>query len=186
MHTAPTHPRKVLVMAASTRTGSINQALARRIADRLDIGAPVEIVDLRKFPLPLYDGDLEARDGVPAAAAALAGEMAAADVLVLVSPEYNGTFTPLLKNTVDWVTRIDASALAHLRVLLASASPGRGGGANGVAMVRTWLSNMGIDTAERTLSVGEVSVGPDGELVDIDHAELARFVSQATAERVAA
>jgi hypothetical protein len=45
---------------------------------------------------------------------------------------------------------------------------------------------MGIHTAERTFSVGEVSVGPDGELVDIDHAELARFVSQATAERVAA
>ena len=185
MHTAPTHPRKALVMAASTRTGSVNQALARRIADRLDIGAPVEIVDLRHYPLPLYDGDLEDRDGVPAAAAALAGEMAA-DVLVLVSPEYNGTFTPLLKNTVDWVTRIDASAFAHLRVLLASASPGRGGGANGVAMVRTWLSNMGIDTAERTLSVGGASVGPDGELVGIDHAELTRFVSQATAERVGA
>ncbi len=76
MHTAPTHPRKVLVMAASTRTGSVNQALARRIADRLDIGAPVEIVDLRHYPLPLYDGDLEARDGVPAAAVALAGETA--------------------------------------------------------------------------------------------------------------
>ena len=186
MRNAPTHPRKVLVMAASTRTGSVNQALARHIAAWLDTSAPVEIVDLRHYPLPLYDGDLEARDGVPAAAAALAREMAAADVLVLVSPEYNGTFTPLLKNTVDWVTRIDASALAHLRVLVASASPGRGGGANGVAMVRTWLSNMGIDTAEHTLSIGGVSVGPDGELVDIDHAELGRFVSQATAERVAA
>ena len=186
MHTAPTHPRKVLVMAVSTRTGSVNQALARHIVARIDIGAPVEIVDLRDYPLPLYDGDLEARDGVPAAAAALAGEMAAADVLVLVSPEYNGTFTPLLKNTVDWVTRIDASAFAHLRVLLASASPGRGGGANGVAMIRTWLSNMGIDTAERTLSIGDASVGPDGELVGIDHAELTRFVSQATTERSAA
>jgi chromate reductase len=186
MHTAPAHPRKVLVMAASTRTGSVNQALARHIADRFDVGAPVEIVDLRQYRLPLYDGDLEARDGVPAAAAALAGEMSSADVLVLVSPEYNGTFTPLLKNTVDWVTRIDASALAHLRVLVASASPGRGGGANGVAMIRTWLSNMGIDTAERTLSIGDASVGPGGELVGIDHAELTRFVGQATAERSAA
>ena len=186
MHTAPTHPRKVLVMAASARTGSVNQALARHIAARLDTTARVEIVDLRNFTLPLYDADLEARGGVPAAAAALAGQLAAAEVLVLVSPEYNGTFTPLLKNTVDWVTRIDASALAHLRVLVASASPGRGGGANGVDMVRTWLSNMGIDTADRTLSVGGASVGPDGELVGIDHAELTRFVSQVTAERSAA
>ncbi|MCB1001450.1 MAG: NAD(P)H-dependent oxidoreductase [Acidimicrobiales bacterium] len=188
MHTtpAPTHPRRTLVMAASTRTGSVNQALARHIADRLDNCAPVEIVDLSDYPLPLYDGDLEARDGIPAAAADLAGEIAAAHVLVLVSPEYNGTFTPLLKNTVDWVTRIDASAFAHLQVLVASASPGRGGGANGVAMVRTWLANMGIDTAERTLSVGGASVGLDGELMGIDHAELTRFVSQATGERSAA
>jgi NAD(P)H-dependent FMN reductase len=186
MRTTPAHPRKVLVMAASTRTGSVNQALARHIAAWLDTTAPVEIVDLRQYPLPLYDGDLEARDGIPAAAAALAGEIDSADVLVLVSPEYNGTFTPLLKNTVDWVTRIDASAFAHLRVLVASASPGRGGGANGVAMVRTWLSNMGIDTAERTLSVGGASVGLDGELMGIDHVELTRFVSQATGERSAA
>jgi NAD(P)H-dependent FMN reductase len=186
MHIAPTLPRKILVMAASTRTGSVNQALARHIAARLDLASPVEIVDLRDHPLPLYDGDLEARDGIPAAAAALAGEIASADVLVLVSPEYNGTFTPLLKNTVDWVTRIDASAFAHLRVLVASASPGRGGGANGVAMIRTWLSNMGIDTAERTLSVGHAPVGPDGDLVDIDHVELTRFVRQATVERSAA
>jgi len=186
MRTALTHPRKALVMPASTRTGSVNQALARHIAARLDNGSPVEIVDLNDYPLPLYDGDLEERDGIPAAAAALAGEMASADVLVLVSPECNGTFTPLLKNTVDWVTPIDASAFAHLWVLVASASPGRGGGANGVAMVRTWLSNMGIDAAERTVSVGDASVGLDGELVRIDHAELTRFVSQATAEPSAA
>jgi NAD(P)H-dependent FMN reductase len=186
MHTAPTHPGKVLIMAASTRTASINHALARHIATRLDTTAPVEIVDLRNYSLPLYDGDLEAREGVPAAAAALAGEMASAEALVLVSPEYNGTFTPLLKNTVDWVSRVDASAFAHLRVLVASASPGRGGGANGVAMVRTWLSNMGIDTADRTLSVSEASLGPNGDLVGLDHAELTRFVNQAVHERSAA
>lgn len=182
MHTAPTHPGKVLVMAASTRTGSVNQALARHIVAQLAASAPVEMIDLRNYPLPLYDGDLEARYGVPTAAAALAAEMASAEVLVLVSPEFNGAFSPLLKNTVDWVTRVDIAAFAHLRVLVASASPGRGGGANGVAMIRTWLSNMGIDTADRTLSVGGASVGPNGELVGIDHAELARFVNQAAAE----
>ncbi|MEQ8716679.1 MAG: NAD(P)H-dependent oxidoreductase [Acidimicrobiales bacterium] len=186
MHPYPNHPGKVLVMAASTRTGSINQALAHHIADRLQETEPVEIIDLRDFTLPLYDGDLEARAGVPAAAAALAGEMASAEVLVLVSPEYNGTFTPLLKNTVDWVTRVDTAAFAHLRVLVASASPGRGGGANGVAMVRTWLTNMGIEIAERTLSVGNASVGADGDLLGLDDDELARFVRQTSLERCAA
>lgn len=185
MHTT-THPGKALVMAASTRTGSINQALARHIAARLGATAPVEIVDLRDHVLPIYDGDLEDRDGVPTAATSLADRIASAEVLVLVSPEYNGTFTPLLKNTVDWVTRVDSSAFAHLRVLVASASPGRGGGANGVAMVRTWLSNMGIDTAERTLSVSEASVGTNGELVGLDHAELTRFIRETVPQRSAA
>ena len=112
MHTSRNHPGKVLVMAASTRMGSINQALARHIAARLDATPPVEVVDLREHTLPLYDGDLEARDGVPAAATSLAARIASAEVLVLVSPEYNGTFTPLLKNTVDWVTRVDSSSFA--------------------------------------------------------------------------
>lgn len=186
MHTTTTHPGKVLVMAASTRTGSINQALAHHIAARLDATAPVEIVDLRDHVLPIYDGDLEERDGVPTAATSLADRIASAEVLVLVSPEYNGTFTPLLKNTVDWVTRVDTAAFAHLRVLVASASPGRGGGANGVAMVRTWLSNMGIEVADHTLSVSEASVGTNGELVGLDHAELTRLVHQAMPERSAA
>ena len=163
---SPVEPR-VVVIPASTRSGSVNKALAEMIATEFHRqGEPTRVIDLAEYPMPLYDGDLEARDGVPATAVELARRLTSAEVLVVVSPEYNGTFTPLLKNTVDWVTRIDASAFAHLRVLVASASPGRGGGANGVAMVRTWLSNMGIDTAEHTLSVGGAPVGPDGELAD--------------------
>ncbi len=188
MHTTPTpaHHVKVLVMAASTRVGSINHALARHIASRLDGAASAETIDLRNHPLPLYDGDLETREGVPAAASTLAGELASAEVLVLVSPEYNGTFTPLLKNTIDWITRVDTAALAHLRVLIASASPGRGGGANGAAMVRTWLMNMGVDVAEHALSVGEAAVGADGDLIGLDDAELARFLQQSVPEPSAA
>lgn len=179
MHTVLGNQGTVLVMAASTRSGSINRALAHQIAALLDATEPVELIDLRDYALPLYDGDLEERDGVPAAAAALADRIASAAVLVVVSPEYNGAFSPLLKNTVDWVTRVDSAALAHLRVLVAAASPGRGGGATGVAMVRTWLSNMGVHAAERTLAVGGASIGPSGELVGLDDAELGRFVNQA-------
>ncbi len=176
----------VLVMAASTRTGSINQALARQITDHLHASATADLVDLREYPMPLYDGDLEARHGVPASATALAERVAGADALVIVSPEYNGSFSPLLKNTIDWVTRVDTTAFAHLRVLVASASPGGGGGANGAAMVRTWLSNMGIDTADRSLCVGQASIGDDGDVVGLDHTELDRFAHQAVSERSAA
>lgn len=186
MHTTPNHPSNALVLAASTRTGSINQALASHIADQLAKTAPVKIIDLRNFTLPLYDGDFEAREGIPHAAAALADELASAETLVLVSPEYNGTFTPLLKNTVDWVTRVNTAAFGHLRVLVASASPGRGGGANGAAMVRTWLSNMGVEVAPRPLLVSEASVGASGDLVGFDEAELALFLQQTVLERSAA
>jgi chromate reductase, NAD(P)H dehydrogenase (quinone) len=183
MHTTHTHPDKVLVVAASTRTGSINQALAGHIAKLLDAAGHAELIDLRQHVLPLYDGDLEARDGIPAAAVALAAEIASADALVIVSPEYNGTFSPLLKNTIDWVSRVDAAALAHLRILVASASPGRGGGANGAAMVCTWLRNMGLDVADRTLTVGEASIGSDGALVGLDDVALDSFVGQCVLER---
>ena len=123
---SPVEPR-VVVIPASTRSGSVNKALAEMIATEFHRqGEPTRVIDLAEYPMPLYDGDLEARDGVPATAVELARRLTRAEVLVVVSPEYNGTFTPLLKNTVDWLTRVDVSVLAHLFVLVASASPGRG------------------------------------------------------------
>jgi NAD(P)H-dependent FMN reductase len=102
------------------------------------------------------------------------------------APNHPEKILVLADNTVDWVTRVGSSAFAHLRFLVASASPGRSGGANGVAMVRTCLSSMGIDTAERTLSVSEASVGTNGELLGLDHAESTRFAREAIPQPSAA
>jgi chromate reductase len=184
MHIDPRPPAPRLVMAASTRTGSVNVALARRIVRHL--GADTELLELQDHAMPLYDGDLEDRDGVPATARSLAERIASAEVLVIVTPEYNGAFTPLLKNTIDWVTRIDMAALAHLRVLVATASPGQGGGAKAAAITRAWLVNMGVDVAEHTLCVGGVSLADDGDVGGLDDAELERFVSQAVRRPAAA
>ncbi len=200
MQTSPTtrqsaHPRidsrsdgaRVLVIAASTRAGSINRALARQIAERfVAAGDDAETVELGDHPLPLYSDDVERCSGVPAAAHELAGRIVDAEVLVIVSPEYNGTFTPLLKNTVDWVTRVRVSAFAHLTVLLASASPGKGGGANGLAMVRTWMSNIGVQVADGLMSVGSARLGDDGAVTGVDDRALDRFVQQAVRQRTAA
>jgi NAD(P)H-dependent FMN reductase len=167
-------------MAASIRSGSINQALARRIARELEArGESVWIADLTNYPLPLYNADGETRDGIPDSAVSLAHQLRDAKILVVVSPEYNGAFTPLLKNTVDWLTRIDVAVLAHLTVLVASASPGKGGGANGAAMVRQWMTNIGVTVAPRALSVGSAALGDDGEVVGVDPTELGCFVTQA-------
>lgn len=166
-------------MAASTRRGSINQALARRVADQLGgAGESIGLVDLADYQIPLYNGDIEARDGIPPTATELAARIAEAEVLVIVTPEYNGTFTPLLKNTIDWLTWVDIAVLAHLHVLLASASPGRGGGVKAVAMIRDWMSNIGVDVAERSLSVGSAGLGPDGSIVGVADRDIAEFVDQ--------
>lgn len=180
----PSQTAPILVMAASTRSGSINSALAQRIATHL--GEHAELVDLRDHRMPLYDGDLEALDGVPDSARALASRLAAAQTAIIVTPEYNGAFTPLLKNTIDWVTRVNAAALSHLRVLVATASPGRGGGSNAAAITRLWLASMGIDVAEHPLCIGQVALGEDGDIDGIDDDELERFVSQAARSASAA
>ena len=174
-------PERVLVMAASTRTGSINQALARRIAEHIDrVAEPAGVVGLSKYPMPLYDSDLESRDGVPAAAVDLAARIAAAEVLVIVTPEYNGAFPPLLKNTIDWLTRVDTAVLAHLTVLVASASPGQGGGSKAVAMVRDWMTNIGVADAERTLSIGSAGFDGGDAIAPVHARALSDFADQAT------
>lgn len=169
----------VVILPASTRTGSINRSLAHELAARItEDGSTCAVIDLRDHPLPLYDADLEAIGGTPPEAHALAEHLGRAAVLVIVSPEYNGSFSPLLKNTIDWISRVDKSALTHLTVLVAAASPGRGGGANGAEMVRTWMANMGVRVAEHSLTIGSVDEATT-ILDDVDERELDRFIAQA-------
>lgn len=173
---------RILVIAASTRNGSLNAALGRLIAQRLaDGGESVAVVDLAEYEMPLYNGDLEDREGVPQAAHRLYERLKAAEVLVLVSPEYNRAFTPLLKNTIDWMSRVNGDVLAHLSVLLASASSGFVGGARSVALVRQWLGNMSVSVAEHSLSIGSASLDADGNLVGSGLEALDVFVAQASA-----
>ena len=169
-------------MAASTSSTSINRALARRITAEL-LTHPVltvGLVDLGDYPLPLYQADLERRDGVPAAAHELADRIKAAEVLVVVSPEYNRSFPPLLKNTIDWLTRVDRPILTHLTVLLASATPGPGGGRGMLEMIRHWLTAIRVTVADDDLSVPSASLGPDGQLDGLDPDELTRFAVEIT------
>src|SRR5689334_19059507 len=98
---------KILVLAGSIRTGSYNgrlAALAARMLTRAD--AEVTALSLTDFPLPLYDGDLEARTGPPENAAKLSRLFCAHHGVFMTSPEYNASLTPLLKNTIDWISRV--------------------------------------------------------------------------------
>lgn len=114
--------------------------------------------DLRDYPMPLYDGDLEREQGVPEHARRLKALLADHTGLVVVSPEYNGFITPLLKNTLDWLSRPDddREGLALFRNRVAcvlSASPGGFGGMRSLALARQLLTNLGVTVLPDQLAV---------------------------------
>jgi NAD(P)H-dependent FMN reductase len=100
-------PPKILVFAGSIRTGSHNARLAALAAKELAlIGANVTRVSLEDYPMPIYDGDNEAASGVPSNARNLKQMLEAHRGVFIASPEYNASITPLLKNTIDWISRV--------------------------------------------------------------------------------
>jgi chromate reductase, NAD(P)H dehydrogenase (quinone) len=98
---------KVLVFAGSIRSGSHNARLAALATKELALaGADVTRISLQDFPLPIYDANLEADSGPPENAVKLKNLFMAHRGVFIASPEYNASMTPLLKNTLDWVSRV--------------------------------------------------------------------------------
>jgi NAD(P)H-dependent FMN reductase len=138
---------KILVIPGSLRTGSLNAKLAAVAAHALALeGAEVSRISLSDFPLPIYDGDLQAKSGVPKHALNLKRMMAAHHGVLIVTPEYNSSVPALLKNAIDWVSRVQDVHEARGQVFrgrvfaIASASGGRLGGARALAALRLILS----------------------------------------------
>src|SRR5205085_2645683 len=141
---------KILVLPGSLRTGSLNARLAAVIAHEIAIvGVDVTRLSLADYPLPIYDGDLETRSGVPKNAVNLKRMIGTHQGVVIVSPEYNSSLPPLVKNTIDWVTRVEERGETRGQVFrertfaLASASAGRLGGSRCLAQLRLILSGCG-------------------------------------------
>jgi chromate reductase, NAD(P)H dehydrogenase (quinone) len=152
-------PANVLVFAGSARAGSYNKKLARIAADALrEAGAAATFIDLRDYPLPMYDGDFEDREGIPLAGRQLRQLFRAADALVIASPEYNHSFSPLLKNAIDWVSRrADGEDYrpyfqGKIAALLA-ASSGSSGGVRGLPHLRQVLAHLGVAVLERQVTI---------------------------------
>ncbi|RZU98212.1 NADPH-dependent FMN reductase [Spiribacter vilamensis] len=141
----------LITLAGSTRKASVNKKLARLARDRArHAGASVEFLDLADYPLPLYDGDLEDREGIPAAAQELKARLRQCDGFLIASPEYNSSLSPVLKNALDWISRrkdADEPPLAAYRgkvAALVAASPGGLGGLRGLVPLRMMLGNIGV------------------------------------------
>ena len=141
---------RILAFAGSNRNDSVNGRLLDIACEMAsEAGAEVDRIHLSNYELPLFDQDLESSAGEPANAAKLKDHFMASSGLLLACPEYNSSITPLLKNTIDWVSRKSGteSPLAAFRgktACLISASPGALGGLRGLRHVREILSNIGV------------------------------------------
>ena len=138
---------KILVIPGSLRTGSHNVRLAAAAAyEFAQAGADVTRISLGDFPLPIYDGDLQAKSGVPKNAVNLKRMIGAHHGVLLVTPEYNSSVPPLLKNAIDWITRVQDAHETRGQVFrqrpfaIAAASQGRLGGTRALSALRLILS----------------------------------------------
>lgn len=158
------YPR-ILVFAASTREGSFNRKLARVAAEMLQkLGAEFTWLDLRDYPMPIYDGDLEAAHGLPERAKAFKEVVRAHDALVIASPEYNGSFSALVKNSIDWASRPEhggkaAEVFRGKTAVLLSASPGPGAGKRGLRHLREMLQMIGVEVMTQEVAIPKAADG---------------------------
>lgn len=139
---------RLLFLAGSAREKSWNKKLAHlgwQVAEANGITAT--FVDLKDYDMPIYNGDLEANDGPPENARKLKAVMQAHSGIFIASPEYNASFSALLKNTIDWVSHVrdeDETPLEVFRTrvfAIGAASPGGMGGLRGLAQLRIVLEN---------------------------------------------
>ena len=171
-------PVSLLVIPGSSRTGSLNFSLARAAVRAAEAqGAAVRLLDLRTLALPVYDGDIEAGQGVPPSVGELIDAIVAADAVLIVTPEYNGFPTPLVINAFDWMSRTSAqgsrpaglAATAGKPAGLLSASPGPLGGLRSMNFLRQYLQmafGMVVNPRQYALSRADQAFGEAGALKD--------------------
>lgn len=160
---------RILTLAGSVRQGSHNARLALLMGAKMRaLGAQVEDINLADYLMPLFGEDLEKADGAPEAAGILAQKLADADAVFIASPEYNGSLTPLLKNTLDWMSREKSGPFKKAVFGIGAVSPGKYAGIMGLSHLRDILGKTGALLAPTSLSVGSASeaFSEDGDLSD--------------------
>jgi len=185
---------KILVIPGSNRTGSHNVKLAALAVKELTlIDADVTRISLADYPLPIYDADFDSRSGQPAAALELKHMIMAHHGVFIASPEYSASVTPLLKNAIDWVSRVRErgdptyAAFKGRVFAIASASPGRAGGLRSLMALRQILElGCGALVIPEQVSIpnAEQAFDDKDEIVDLGtfnllRAELQKLVDMA-------
>lgn len=183
---------RIVVFAGSIRTGSFSASLAALAVKELAQMAcePVRL-SLADYPMPIYDGDLEAEEGVPPAATQLRDQLARADGVFIVTPEYNAGLPPLLKNALDWASRVrggEGDAFKGPVYAIGSSSPGGLGGYRASMMLRQTLA-LGLGClvlAEQVMLAGASGAFDErGDFKDEKARERLRAVMTALIEQAA-
>jgi chromate reductase, NAD(P)H dehydrogenase (quinone) len=182
---------RLLFFAGSTREGSFNRKLAS-LAHHIAAANGIEAVlaELKDYPMPLYNGDLEAKEGPPERAAAFKALLSEYQGVFIASPEYNSSITPLLKNTLDWVTRVREKGETGLEVFrsrvfaISGASPGYYGTMRSLLHLRQILEiGTGATVIPQQLAVPRAmdAFEADGSLKDKAHQNQCKAVVEALA-----
>lgn len=166
---------KILAFAGSARKDSFNKKLVNVAAiEARNAGAEVTLIDLKSFSLPIFDQDEEAASGLPENAKKLKAIFKTHDGFIISSPEYNSSISPLLKNTIDWISRKETPSEPDLECFrgktatLLSASPGGLGGIRGLVHLRSILGNIGVIVLpdQLALSSAHEAFDDEGKLKD--------------------
>ncbi len=163
---------KILVFAGSTREDSMNKKLARaasEVAQQMG-DYKVTLIDLREYPIPLYDGDVEAKYGMPENAKKIRRLMLQSDAIIIASPEYNGSISGALKNVIDWASRNEngqasRDAFKGKRFAIMTAAPS--GGASGLSHLRSIIQRIGGCVVKKEVSIkNDQGFNAQGQIVD--------------------
>lgn len=165
---------KILAFAGSTRRESFNKKLVKVAAEAArQAGAEVTYLDLKDYPLPVYDGDLETEQGIPENAVKLKKIFLEHQGLLMSCPEYNSSISGVLKNTIDWMSRTvpgekEFAPFLNKVAAILSASPGGLGGLRGLVVVRMLLQNIQVMVIPGQLAVSRAheAFQTDGTLKD--------------------
>ncbi len=176
---------KILAFSGSIRSDSVNtQLLGSAVRELSALDCEVTQISLADYPLPIYDGDLEAEKGIPENALKLAKLMDASDGFFIVCPEYNGSLTPLMKNTIDWVSRVSKDGEKPVSPYrgkvgaIAAASPGGMGGISMLYHMRDILVRLGVLVISEQVAVGSAGNAFD-ELDNLTDERTAGFLKLA-------
>ena len=136
---------RVLALAGSMRAGSYNRKLLRVAAAIAgEAGAEIDLIELRELELPLYDGDLEANEGLPDSALRFQERIRQADGLLLACPEYNHSIPGAFKNAIDWASRPPGNPFPDKVAAIMGASTGAGGTIRAQMQLRLVLNSRGV------------------------------------------